>query len=79
MKEMTPQNITNIIYVVLLIAAFACEQFHIVPVGTANVVMALVTGHAVGTNVNVPTNAPSTTSSNQAATDVIKISTPDQG
>lgn len=72
---MTPQNITNIIYVVLLIAAFACEQFHIVPIGTANVVMALVTGHAVGTNVTVtPTNT-----SSVSVSQAVQTSTPDQG
>lgn len=76
---MTPQNIANIIYVVLLIAAFACEQFHVVPAGTANVVMALVTGHAVGTNTPVLSNTSNVQGNVEAPQATTGPSTPEKG
>lgn len=54
---MSTQSIVSIIYIILLIAAFSLEQFHIVPLGTAAVIMGLVTGHAVGANITVGSGA----------------------
>lgn len=54
---MSTQSIVSIIYIVLLITAFSLEQFHIVPLGTAAVIMGLVTGHAVGANITVGSGA----------------------
>lgn len=75
--NITPNTLSTIIYTVVVLAAFAAEQFHLVPAGTTNVILALVTGHAVGSTVS--TNA--SVNSSTTAPDMTKVivNTPSQG
>lgn len=71
--NISSSTVSTLVYTILAILAFAAEQFHIVPSGTTNVILALITGHAVGTTTNNSSNnvAPVNNTNN--------VSTPSQG
>ena len=74
-------DITSIVYVIIIVLTYAAEQFHIVPGGTTGVILALITGHAVGTTnaINgVPSISTKQTVTPTSAT-TVSNTTPDQG
>lgn len=65
---MSATLITNLIYVVVFIGTLIVEHFGFVPAGTANIVVAGILGHAVGTGTLMPKAASNTAVPSQGNT-----------
>ena len=67
---MSEQLITIVTYIIMVVGTLALEHYHIVPDSTLGYVIAIIGGHAAGTNVLIPSvsetarpNVPQTNSS----------------